>query len=88
MYLLRVPIGNVFHGLLQRGDRIAILSRDGDAWNQIRRYVRIESRESNDQYDLLTVSVAPREWREIFWADMMGRLGICLRGDYDNPVPL
>ena len=88
VYILRVPNTNVFYGLLEPGDKIAILSRDGDTWKQIRRSVRIESQESKDQYDTLTVSLAPREWREIFRADMMGRLGICLRGDYDNPAPL
>ncbi len=87
-YVLRVPNGNVFYELLERGDKIAIMTKDGEARKQIRRSVRIESQITDAHDNRLTVSVTSREWREIYWADIMGRLGICLRGDYDNPKPL
>ena len=87
-YVLRVPQSNLFYGLLERGDKIAIMANDGVEWHSLRTSVLIESRTKTDKYNSLTISVTPTEWRAIWWADFTNRLGICLRGDYDNPEPL
>lgn len=64
-YVLRVPNGNVFYGLLERGDTIAIMTKDGERWRRIRRSVLIESQITDDRDTRLTVSVTSLEWREI-----------------------